>query len=204
VQEAQKNLADAKLDRDISSVSLGVASSAIARAETASKPAGASDAQPIHAWQEQVSAYAREHADAKGFKGKWLHALSNPDLALYKIKSTAYKLSFMLVPISLPFLWLLFAWRRGVVMYDHAVFSLYSLSFMSLLFTLAALMSAVGWGSAAENCVVFIPPIHMFLQLRGTYALGIFSALWRTVALLFVCGTVFALFVLLVLMMTLH
>jgi hypothetical protein len=41
------------------------------------------------------------------------HAVNNPDLALYKLKNTTYKYSFMLVPISLPFLWLMFFWRRG-------------------------------------------------------------------------------------------
>ena len=89
-------------------------------------------------------------------------------------------------------------------MYDHAVFSLYSLSFMSLLFTFAALISMAGLSGTAANCVIFIPPIHMFLQLRRTYGLGVFSALWRTAALLAVCGTVFALFLFFVLMMTVH
>jgi hypothetical protein len=51
--------------------------------------------------------------------------------------------------------------------------------FWSLLFTLAALMSTAGWAQAAATCVIFIPPVHMFLQLRGTYRLGIFGALWR-------------------------
>jgi len=206
VKDAESELAAAKLGRSISSLSLGVADAAIARSDksdtVAQTATGAGT--PVPSWQEAVSGYAKEHADATGLKGKWMHALSNPDLTLYKLKNTSYKFSFMLIPISLPFLWLLFAWRKGVGMYDHAVFSLYSLSFMSLLFTFAALISMAGLSGTAANCVIFIPPIHMFLQLRRTYGLGVFSALWRTAALLAVCGTVFALFLFFVLMMTVH
>jgi hypothetical protein len=31
---------------------------------------------------------------------------------------------------------------------------------------------------------IFGPPLHMYKQLRGTYGIGRFGALWRTVALL--------------------
>ncbi|MDB5936570.1 MAG: hypothetical protein JWQ01_3914, partial [Massilia sp.] len=55
------------------------------------------------------------------------HAIKNPEFTLYKLKNAASKFSFLLVPISLPFLWLMFFWKRGVTMYDHAVFALYSL-----------------------------------------------------------------------------
>jgi hypothetical protein len=124
VKEAEAELSEAKLGRSISSLSLGVANAAIARSDQADRTAlAAADAgSPVPTWQEQLSSYAKEHGDASGLKGKWMRALSNPDLTLYKLKNTSYKFSFMLIPISLPFLWLLFAWRRGVAMYDHAVF----------------------------------------------------------------------------------
>ena len=60
--------------------------------------------------------------------------MKNPELAVYKIQNAAYKYAFLLVPISLPFVWLLFIWRRGTTLFDHAVYILYSLSFVSLLF----------------------------------------------------------------------
>jgi hypothetical protein len=122
--------------------------------------------------------------------------LKNPELALYKMKNTAYKFAFMLIPISLPFLWLMFAWRRGIAMYDHAVFSLYSLSFMALLFTTVDLLSMTALNAWLPLVMFGVPPLHMFVQLRETHGLRTFSALWRTVALLGVAGTVFVLFVL--------
>lgn len=127
------------------------------------------------------------------------HAVENPELAKYKLKNAAYKYSFLLVPISMPFLWLMFFWRRGISMYDHAVFSLYSLSFMSLLFTLVATLSYFDFGGWAASLFAFVPPVHMFLQLRGTYALSRFGALWRTCMLLIMTVIVLTMYALVVL-----
>ncbi len=154
-------------------------------------------------WQKQVAAL-KVHTGWASLDAKLQHQLSNPELFLYRLKNAAYKFSFMLIPISLPFLWLLFVGRPGIAMYDHAVFSLYSLSFMSLLFVTTALLSRVGLHSLAGLMVIFVPPIHMFVDLRDTYRLGTFAALWRTAALLCVAGTAFALFVAFIVMMTLH
>lgn len=122
----------------------------------------------------------------------------NPELALYRMKSTAYKFSFALIPLSLPFLWLMFINRRDVRLYDHAVFSLYSLSFMSLLFCVLALVNLTRLAHALDALLLLVPPLHMYRHLRGTYQLGAGGALWRTVALLSTAGTVFLMFIILV------
>lgn len=105
---------------------------------------------------------------------------------LYKMKKNAASLAFLLIPISLPFLWLLFAFRRQYVMFDHAVFSLYSLSFISVLLTVIAILSKLDFTGTAVLLFTFVPPIHMFSQLRNAYQLTKFEALWRTIALLFI------------------
>jgi hypothetical protein len=116
-------------------------------------------------------------------------ALENPDLLFYKMQQSAYKFSFLLVPLSLPFVWLLFPFRRGTHLYDHAVFTLYSLSFVSLLFVAAALLARIGLisGDTAIALCVLLPPVHMFVQLKGAYGLSIAGALLRAMLL-----TVFA------------
>ncbi|GGY86694.1 hypothetical protein GCM10011613_34830 [Cellvibrio zantedeschiae] len=116
------------------------------------------------------------------------HALQNPDLVLYKMKGTASKFAFILIPISLPFMWLLFIRRKDIVLFDHCIFSLYSLSFICLLIMLVATLARVGWAGWSWVLILIVPPIHMFMQLRGTYQLTIGSALWRTLALLIVAG----------------
>lgn len=110
-------------------------------------------------------------------------AKENPDLLLYKLKSNSYKWSWVLIPLSVPFLWLLFPFSRRFRVYDHVVFVTYSLAFMTLLVTAGALVSAIGV-SAIAPFLLFIPPIHMYRQLRGAYGVGWFGALWRTALLL--------------------
>ena len=36
----------------------------------------------------------------------------NPGLMAYKLQSSGYKFSWLLIPLSLPFMWLLFFWKR--------------------------------------------------------------------------------------------
>ena len=107
-------------------------------------------------------------------------AKSNPSLYLYKVQTKAYKLSWLLIPMSLPFMFLLFPFSRKYKMYDHAVFVTYSIAFMMLLVLtvagLAAIFGAGGWMAWA----LVVPPIHMYRQLRGAYNLGRLSALFRT------------------------
>lgn len=129
--------------------------------------------------------------------------LLNPDLALYKIQQTIYKFSFLLVPLSIPFVALLFLWRRGWTLYDHGVFVLYSLTAMSLLFMTVSLLEML-WSPLAVIgglAVCFGVPAHMFAQLKGAYALSWFSAGWRTLLLLIFCTWVITLFLLLIIML---
>ena len=125
----------------------------------------------------------------KKMQEKILHKLGNPDLAVYKFQQTTYKFAFLLVPMSIPFVWLMFAWKRGFTWYDHGVFVLYSLTFMSILFmALGVLGRMSGWFAGLLGTVgVIAVPAHMFAQLKGTYGLSIWSALWRTCLLLFFC-----------------
>ena len=127
-------------------------------------------------------------------------AKANPELAVYKLQSSAYKYSWALIPISVPFVALLFLWRRTFKLYDHAIFVTYSLSFMMLLVTVVSLLAMLHVPSLIYVLlVVFAPPVHMFAQLRGTYSLRWFSALWRTVALLIFGNITLSLFVMLLL-----
>jgi hypothetical protein len=129
--------------------------------------------------------------------------LLNPDLAIYKIQQTAYKFSFLLIPLSIPFLALMFLWKREFTLYDHGVFVIYSLTAVSILFLLTAGLGALwsGFGVVGGLAMVFGLPVHMFAQLKGTYGLSVFSALWRTVALLFFAFLASTLFLLAIIML---
>ena len=122
-------------------------------------------------------------------------AKQNPDLLFYKIKTDAYKFSWALIPLSVPFLWLLFPFSRRFRLYHHTVFVTYSLSFMTLLLVAALLISSAGMRPVG-GLALLLPPIHMYRQLRGAYLLGWFAALWRTVLLLFFAIVAMMLFIL--------
>ncbi|WGM32148.1 DUF3667 domain-containing protein [Brevundimonas sp. NIBR11] len=134
----------------------------------------------------------------KKMQEKILHKLANPDFALYKVQQTAYKFAFLLVPLSIPFVWLLFAWKRGFTWYDHGVFVLYSLTFMAMLTMLIAGLARLenGFVNALTSLLCLAVPAHMFAQLKGAYNLSIFSAAWRTLVLMVLCSLVLSLFIL--------
>jgi hypothetical protein len=126
--------------------------------------------------------------------------LLNPDLALYKVQQAFYKFSFLLVPLSIPMVALLFAWKRGFTFYDHGVFVLYSLTFVAMTAMLAVVLQGAPRiiGSVYGSLASIAVPVHMYAQLKGTYGLGWFSALWRTLALLVLSLLVLSVFVALI------
>lgn len=140
------------------------------------------DAPPILRWVGESYAKARE----------------NPALLAYKLQTNAYKFSWALIPISVPFLWLLFLHRRRYRRYngyDHVVFVTYSIAFMSLgLIALSLLRPLGAGGTLTALAITLVPPLHIYRQLRGAYALTRWSAIWRTVLLVnfaFVAVTLF-------------
>ena len=110
-------------------------------------------------------------------------AQKNPELVVYNIQDAASKYSWLLIPISVPFLWLLFPFNRRYHLYDHTIFVTYSLSFMMLLVIVGGLLVMAG-ATGLASMLFFVPPIHMYRQLRGAYELSWWSAALRTFALL--------------------
>jgi hypothetical protein len=104
----------------------------------------------------------------------------NPELAVYKIQNAAYKFAFLLVPISLPLVWFMFMWRRATTLFGHAVYILYSLSFVSILFMTFALLALIPDALAVLATPLLIAAlVHFYFHLKGGYGLGWFSAAWR-------------------------
>jgi len=120
-------------------------------------------------------------------------AARNPELVIYKLKTNAYKFSWLIIPLSVPFVWLLFPFSRRFRLYDHVVFVTYSLCFMSMLVVAGLLFGAAGMTGVA-GLLWLLPPFHMYRQLKGAYALGRAGALWRTVLLLLFATIVMGLF----------
>lgn len=131
----------------------------------------------------EIGRIAKTRVNAPEWLSKPLEkAVKNPDLLFYKLKTNAYKFSWMLIPLSVPFLWLLFPFSRRFRLYDHTVFVTYSLSFMTLLVVTAVLIGLAGLPQIA-GLAMLIPPVHIHRQLKGAYGLSGPAALARTVLL---------------------
>ena len=133
---------------------------------------------------------------------KWLSDAAtkikaNPDAFIAKVQDAASKFSWLLIPLSVPFVWLLFPFNRRYHLYDHTVFITYSLAFMMMLVISAGLLVSAGLTSIA-SLLFFLPPIHMYRQLRGAYRLGRISALIHTVLLVTFACVVSVLFLMVV------
>jgi hypothetical protein len=148
---------------------------------------------------DEINVHTNWHALDHGIE-KWK---KNPSLMLYKLQSSSYKFSWLLIPLSLPFLWALFFWKRGVRLYDHAIFITYSIAFMSILFVGITLARAAGlpdgWIAAAST---ILPFAHIWLQLQQAYRLRWWSAGLRAVVLsMLIVSLILPLFLLALLLM---
>lgn len=112
-------------------------------------------------------------------------AIANPGLLFYKLQANAYKFAWALIPLSLPFMWLLFPFSRRFHTYDHFVFVTYSISFMLLLFIVVRLLNLTIFGEVATAAALIFVPFHMYRQLRGAYRSTRFGAFVRAALLLF-------------------
>lgn len=125
-------------------------------------------------------------ATLRWFDEPYKKAKRNPSLLFYKLQSNAYKFSWALIPIMVPFVWLLFLHRRRYRMYklyDHIVFVTYSLSFLSMAAIILTFLKLLGLNGTAALLPLVFPAIHVFRQLRSAYQLSVWSALWRSFAL---------------------
>ncbi len=142
------------------------------------------------------------HSDFPWFSRQLRGINDNSALYVYKLKMASYKYSWALIPISVPFIWLLFFWRRDVGLYDHAIFAIHSLSFMTLLAVALIGLYLIGVAQAWLWCAwFFVPPVHMYKHLKGAYRLGRFGATWRTFSLLLMTTIAGSLFFALLLLM---
>ena len=122
-------------------------------------------------------------------RSSWQQVKNNPQLLAYKLQTNVYKFAWLLIPISVPFVWLLYCWKRRFRFYDHTVFTTYSITFMIALAGLSGLL--IYYGSIRKwdglqllgALLMLYAPVHMYRQLRGTYGSTRIGAFLRMLAL---------------------
>ena len=160
---------------------------------------GEPEAEPAASSEESVEQSLENVGWLEKAGEKWRN---NPGLMIYKLQTNFYKFSWLLIPLSIPFVWLIFAWKRGFRAYDHAIFVTYSLSFMTMLILAIVLAGMAGLSPGyVALASLLIPPIHIYKHLRGTYALSRFSALWRLGVMSFLIVVILGLFAMLLMLL---
>lgn len=182
----------AEIDEDLSDARQELGALNLVAGDPPTRDGGDLGAEPGETAGPLRTEVANAAADADGGGSNWFSAAykkakDNPSLLFYKMQNNAYKFSWALIPISVPFLWLLFLHRkryRQYRAYDHSVFITYSIGAMTLLVVVLSLLRAAGLSLGwVVSGLTFLPLIHMYRQLRGAYRIGRWSAAWRTFVL---------------------
>lgn len=105
------------------------------------------------------------------------------------MESWAHRIAIIFLPIATLLLGLLFVFQRRFFIFDHAIFSMHSLSFQGLLFTLVTLLKLAAPLGGLASLLTVAAPVHLFFHLRGFYGTSIIGALIR-MALLFLLSAI--------------
>lgn len=97
--------------------------------------------------------------------------IGNSEYYGYKIKTLAYKLSFLLAPMAMAILWLLLLYKRGYSLYDHGTVALYGLGFLALAIAVGELLPEAIAGLWWLILMIFAP-IHAVRHLKVAYAMS--------------------------------
>ena len=119
-------------------------------------------------WDGRVSVWLRVHLG---------RAAANPHALIAATAEWGHRLAVLALPISAMMLALIFAFRRGYVLFDHLIFSMHSLSFVGLLVALMLLGHAAGLSGLAP--VLLLVPVHLFFHMRGVYGTGVIGTVFR-------------------------
>lgn len=112
--------------------------------------------------------------------------LEDPRLFIAAIESWLPRLSLLLVPLTMLTMGLMYAWRRRIYIYDHAVHALNLHSWMYLAATVAVLVGLVAGPGTASAIFFIVLPVYVTLSLRGAYQRGYFTSFLRMLFLSFV------------------
>jgi hypothetical protein len=153
-----------------------------------------SDRADIKQGMDQIKA-AAAHPD-KDATAAWLTqrfkaVADDPERFFNTIEQWAERFAFLLMPMSTILLSLIFVFQRRFYVFDHAIFSMHSLSAMGLLLTAVLLLDRV-FGDVADFAL-WLAPVHLFAHMRGVYGVSWWGALIRMFVLFIASSVGFAL-----------
>lgn len=126
------------------------------------------------------------------FGGNWLKdrmvkVMDDPRLYYLLLESWGERFAFLTLPMAVGLVSLVFIFQRRWFIFDHAIFSLHSLSAVGVLVAVSELLSPLIGG--ASGLILWAAPVHLFVHMRGVYRTSVLGALTR-MAILFVGSAV--------------
>jgi hypothetical protein len=126
----------------------------------------------------RISIGGQELGDATRWLERRLNAaLADPGGYAAAIETWARRLAILMLPIAAALLSLLFRRRREIVVFDHLIFAMHSLSFQGLLFSVVGLVNALP--GEFGDWLLLLSPAHLFAHMRGVYRTGVIATLVR-------------------------
>jgi len=115
--------------------------------------------------------------------GRLAGVIADPERFLLILESWGERFAFLSLPMATLLLAVLFITKRQFFAFDHAIFSLHSLSALGLLLTLVFVLDRIIGDTA--GWLLLAAPIHLFRHMRGVYGTGAAGTLIR-MGLLFI------------------
>ena len=157
---------------------------AAAEAETDETQAESEPDEPVSEPQENnIDVESDEFGER--LEGAIQRTIDNPRLFTTAAENWAPRLSLILVPLTVLALALMYAWRRSIYVYDHAIHALHLHSWIYLSSTLAFGLSALLGGWVAGLYYSLALPVYTMFSMRGAYGTGYLQAFLRMVVLSF-------------------
>ena len=103
--------------------------------------------------------------------------LADPTAYAAAFGKWAQRLAFLMLPVSTALLGVLFIRRRQIMLFDHMVFAMHSLSFQGLLVAMDGLLNV--FPGDPGDWLLVVAPIHLFVHMRGVYPSSLAATLLR-------------------------
>lgn len=110
-------------------------------------------------------------------KARLIKAIDDPERFMMAMEQWSERFAFLMLPLAAGLLSLLFVFQRRFYVFDHTIFSLHSLSAFGLVLTASFLLSHVI--GTFSHLLWLIPPVHLFVHMRGVYGTSILGTLIR-------------------------
>jgi len=116
-------------------------------------------------------------------KARMTKVLDDPQRFWLILESWGERFAFLTLPMATILISVAFVFQRRFFIFDHAIFSLHSLSAVGLMVTATeALAPLIG---DAAGLILWAAPVHLFVHMRGVYRTSVIGTLLR-MAFLFV------------------